>query len=130
MREAIARLTDVRPDNVVIACSHTHYGPLTEPGRDEQGLQVESYLANLVHLLAGAVAMARASVVPCRLGFGQGEVRIGINRRERTADGQIILGQNPSGPVDPRVAVLRVDGVDGQSPGRRAQLRLPSGLAG
>src|SRR5829696_5547009 len=114
VREAIARLTDVPPDHVVIACSHTHYGPLTEPDRDEQGPQVEPYLANLVHLLAGAVGMARANVAPSRLGFGQGEIRIGINRRERTADGQIILGQNPSGPVDPRVAVLRIDGGDGR----------------
>jgi len=113
VRGAIARLTDVPPDHVVIACSHTHYGPLTEPDRDEQGPQVESYLANLVHLLAGAVALARARTVPCQLGFGQGEVRIGINRRERMADGQIILGQNPLGPVDPRVAVLRIDGVGG-----------------
>ena len=113
VREAIAQLTDVPPDQVVIACSHTHYGPLTEPDRDEQGPQVRPYLANLVHLLAGAVAMARSKVVPCQIGFGQGEVRVGINRRERTADGQIILGQNPLGPVDPRVAVLRVDGVDG-----------------
>ena len=114
VREAIARLTDVPPDHVVIACSHTHYGPLTELDRDEQGPQVESYLANLVHLLAGAVAMARDRAVPSRLGFGQGEVRIGINRRERTAEGQIILGQNPLGPVDPRVAVLRIDGGDGK----------------
>jgi neutral ceramidase len=113
VREAIARLTDAPSDHVVIACSHTHYGPLTEPDRDEQGPQIEAYLANLVHLLAGAVAMARARAVPCRLGFAQGEVRIGINRRERTADGQIILGQNPLGPVDPRVAVLRIDRVDG-----------------
>ena len=113
VREATGRLTDVPPEHVVIACSHTHYGPLTEPSRDEQGPQVESYLANLVHLLAGVVAMARASAVPCRLSFGQGKVSIGINRRERTSDGQIILGQNPSGPVDPRVAVLRIDGVDG-----------------
>lgn len=113
VREAIARLTDVPPDQVVIACSHTHYGPLTEPNREEQGPQVEPYLANLVHQLAGAVAMARSRVVPCQLGFGQGEVRVGINRRERTADGQIILGQNPLGPVDPRVAVLRIDTDDG-----------------
>jgi hypothetical protein len=114
VREATARLTDLRSDQVVIACSHTHYGPLTEPNRDEQAPQVEAYLANLVHLLAGAVAMARATTVPCRLGYGQGEVRIGINRRERLADGRIILGQNPTGPVDPRVAVLRIDGVDGR----------------
>jgi hypothetical protein len=58
--------------------------------------------------------MAGARVVPCRLGAGQGTTRIGINRRERTADGRIILGQNPAGPIDPRVAVLRVDGVDGR----------------
>src|SRR5829696_1419912 len=114
VREPIARLTDVPPDHVVIACSHTHYGPLTEPDRDEQGPQVESYLANLIHLLAGAVVMARARAVPCWLGFAQGEVRIGINRRERTAEGQIILGQNPLGPVDPRVAVLRIDDGDSQ----------------
>jgi neutral ceramidase len=114
VREAVGQLTDVRPDQVVIACSHTHYGPLTEPGRDERASQVDAYLANLVHLLAGAVAMARARTVPCRLGFGQGSVRIGVNRRERTPDGQIILGQNPAGPVDPRVAVLRVEGVNGQ----------------
>lgn len=113
VREVVAQLTDVPPDQVVIACSHTHYGPLTEPDRDEQGPQVEPYLTNLVHLLAGTVALARARVVPCQIGFGQGEVRIGINRRERTADGQIILGQNPLGLVDPRVAVLRVDGIDG-----------------
>jgi hypothetical protein len=114
VRAATARLTDVRPDRVMIACSHTHYGPLTEPNRDEQAPQIEAYLANLVHMLAGAVARARATTVPCRLGYGQGEVRIGINRRERLPDGRIILGQNPSGPVDPRVAVLRIDGVDGR----------------
>jgi neutral ceramidase len=114
VREAVGHLTDIRPDQVVIACSHTHYGPLTEPGHDRQAPQVDPYLANLVQLLAGAVAMARAATVPCQLGFGQGEVRIGINPRQRTADGQIILGQNPAGPVDPRLAVLRVDGTDGR----------------
>ncbi|CAM5459305.1 hypothetical protein [Leifsonia shinshuensis] len=37
---------------------------------------------------------------------------IGINRRERTPDG-IILGNNPDGPMNPRVAVLRIDDADG-----------------
>jgi hypothetical protein len=58
--------------------------------------------------------MACADLKPCVLGFGEGEVRIGINRRERIASGEIILGQNPGGPVDPRVAVLRIDTVDGE----------------
>lgn len=114
VREAVGQATDVLPEHVVIACSHTHYGPLTDPGRDERASQVEAYLANLVHVLAGAVSMARARVVSCRIGFSQGSVQIGINRRERTPEGRIILGQNRAGPVDPRVAVVRIDGTDGQ----------------
>src|SRR5919199_138354 len=69
VREAVGRLTDVPPEHVVVACSHTHYGPLTDPGHDDQAPQVLPYLANLVHLLAGAVALARANLRLCRLGF-------------------------------------------------------------
>jgi hypothetical protein len=114
VRAAVGRLTDVPPDHVVVACSHTHYGPLTDPERGDEQTQVGPYLANLVHTLAGAVALARSRVVPCLLGVGHGEARIGINRRERTADGRIILGQNPGGPYDPGLAILRVDAVDGR----------------
>jgi hypothetical protein len=114
IREAVGRLTDVPPDGVIVACSHTHYGPTTDPARDGEAPQGAPYMANLVHLLAGAVAMARDNVALCRLAFGQGEVRIGINRRERTASGEIILGQNPAGPIDPRVAVLRLDSAAGR----------------
>lgn len=114
VREAVARLTDLPADHVVVACSHTHYGPLTDPTRSTEAAQVAPYLANLVHLLAGGVALARSRLVPCRLGVGHGEARIGINRRERTSDGRIILGQNPAGPYDPRVTILRLDTVDGR----------------
>ncbi len=112
VRAAVARLTDIPADHVVVACSHTHYGPLTDLTRSTETTQVGPYLANLVHLLAGGVALARSRLVPCLLGVGHGEVRIGINRRERTPDGKIILGQNPNGPYDPGVTVLRVDTVD------------------
>jgi neutral ceramidase len=74
VRRAVGRLTDVPPEHLVVACSHTHYSPLTEPGRDDRVPQVLQYLTNLVHLLAGAVALARANLGPCRLCFGQGEV--------------------------------------------------------
>jgi hypothetical protein len=114
VRAAVGRLTDLPADHVVVACSHTHYGPLTDPARSTEQEQVGPYLANLIHLLAGGVALARSRLVPCRLGVGYGEVRIGINRRERTDDGRIILGQNPSGPYDSRVTVLRVDTVEGR----------------
>lgn len=113
VRAAVGRLTDVPPEHVVIACSHTHYGPTTDPARDDEGPQTRPYLANLVHLLAGAVAAARAATAPCYMAVGYGAAHVGINRRERISDGRIILGQNPDGPCDARVAVLRIDRADG-----------------
>jgi len=115
VRAAVGALTAVPPDHVVVACSHTHYGPTMDASREEEeGPQTAPYLANLVHQLAGVVALACAACVPCQLGVGYGEAHIGINRRERIADGTIILGQNPAGSFDPRVAVLRIDAVDGR----------------
>jgi hypothetical protein len=45
------------------------------------------------------------------VGWGQSD--IGVNRREKRPDGSIVLGQNPHGPVDRAVGVLRVDAPDG-----------------
>ena len=114
VREAIARLTDVPPDHVVIACSHTHYGPLTEPDRDEQGPQVESYLANLVHLLAGAVAWPAPTSCPAGLVSGRVRSASASTAGSARPTGRSSSVRIRSGPVDPRVAVLRIDGVDGQ----------------
>ncbi len=56
IRQAVALLTGIPADHVVVGCSHTHYGPLTDPDRGSALTQVGPYLANLVHLLAGAVS--------------------------------------------------------------------------
>jgi neutral ceramidase len=114
VQAAVAASTDIPATHVVVSCSHTHYGPLTDPTRGEGAGRVDAYLANLIYLLAGAVHLARTRLQPCRIGASTGEARIGINRRERTADRRVILGQNPAGAYDPRVVVLRIDGADGR----------------
>ncbi len=43
-----------------------------------------------------------------------GNSYIGINRRERLPDGRIILGNNPDGPCDRTVRLLRIDRADGR----------------
>jgi hypothetical protein len=43
------------------------------------------------------------------VGIGWGTSYIGINRREKRPDGTVILGQNPDGPIDRAVGVLRID---------------------
>jgi hypothetical protein len=74
---------------------------------------VAAYLDYLRCAIAGAVAEAVEGLRPATAWFGSGSTTIGINRRERLPDGRIVLGQNPDGPVDPRVGVLRVDAIDG-----------------
>jgi hypothetical protein len=59
------------------------------------------------------VQLAHDRLQPARLAHDAGEVTIGINRREVTGPGTTILGENPAGPVDRSVGVLRVDTADG-----------------
>jgi len=110
LREEIARRTDIPAGNVVLSCTHTHYGPSVGlPHHGEPDPDVAAYGANLKFLLAGAAQEANATLQDVRLGVGRGEAHIGINRRERRADGSIWLGQNPAGPVDREVGVIRFD---------------------
>lgn len=119
IRRAVEDVVGVPGSRVWVSCSHTHYGPVTD--RSGTSLTVEApvppsvaaYLDHLRWTVAGAVAEAVAGVRPATVSFGSGSTAIGVNRRERLPDGRIILGQNPDGPFDPRVAVVRVDALDG-----------------
>lgn len=114
------RIAAIMPDPplVLLACSHTHYGPAADPDamlsvavpNERSGAYIEA----LRDAVASAVQESVATATPARLSMGSSEAAIGVNRRERAEDGSIILGVNPDGPVDRRVDVLRVDGEDGR----------------
>lgn len=57
--------------------------------------------------------MADRSKQEVRIGFGQGEARVCINRWQKTSTG-VKWGPNPDAPVDYAVGVLRVDDVEGK----------------
>jgi len=111
VRERVEAETDIAADHVMVGCTHTHSGPTVGPLR-HPGLDTE-----LVHVLerkiAGAVIAASRSMGEAAMGVGKGTTCIGINRRERYQGGGMRLGRNPSGPIDPEIGVLRVDGPDG-----------------
>ena len=94
----MARVSGIPPERVLLCCSHTHYGPVVDEeweGGDTPLAQ--AYLAALPHLVAGAVGAAAGGLRPVTLAVGRGQVRVGVNRRERRPDGRIVLGQNPQG---------------------------------
>jgi neutral ceramidase len=120
IRRAVEAVAGVPASRIWVSSSHTHYGPVTD--RSGTSLTVETpvpqsvvdYLDYLRWAIAGAVAEAVAGMRPATVRFGTGSTAIGVNRRQRLTDGRTVIGQNPDGPCDHRVAVLRVDAVDGR----------------
>jgi neutral ceramidase len=111
IRQEITQRTQLPENAITVACTHTHYGP--DPYRDAANPMIKTYRANLIQVIGGAVEAANRDTQPVTMRIQWGESDIGINRREKLPDGQVILGQNPAGPIDRSVGVLRIDNVDG-----------------
>jgi neutral/alkaline ceramidase-like enzyme len=112
LRRRIEREADIPADGVLLNCSHTHAGPATMMLRG-LGNRDATYDALLPRWIVSTVQAARERLEPATLRWGESQARIGRNRRERRADGQMVIGENEEGPYDPRVAVLRLDRADG-----------------
>ena len=118
LRKAIGQRLNIPFYNVLLNASHTHCAPAIEQFQYDDDQSQENlrqmYSARLRAEVPGLAAMAANRLVPARLGTSVGEARIGINRRELTPDGSILLGENPSGPVDHEVRVIKIDDFGGR----------------
>lgn len=113
IRAAAAARAALPAAAVHLLCSHTHYGPEAGSDSEAPAEDVAGYRADLTRKVAGAAAAAWAGRQEARFAHAAGECRIGINRRERKPDGQIVLGQNPQGPIDRRLDIIRLDTTEG-----------------
>jgi hypothetical protein len=120
----IAAATGLRPEQVLIACTHTHTGP--ETGDDP-------YTEFLVGRVADSVRLAWQSREPAQVGSGRAdEDRVVFNRRYRMADGSVQTNPGignpkvvePAGPVDPEVGVLALRRPGGSTLGLLANYAL------
>lgn len=118
LRHEIALRLQVPTSHVLLNASHTHCGPTLQNFHydDDPGQQQlrDAYAARLLDVVPEVAARAAAELCPVRLGTAVGEARIGINRRELSPDGSIILGENPDGVVDHEVRVIRIDDLTGR----------------
>ncbi|MGQ9881952.1 MAG: neutral/alkaline non-lysosomal ceramidase N-terminal domain-containing protein [Armatimonadota bacterium] len=110
IRDGINRKVGIPYERILLNCSHTHSGPATRTFR-AMGERDELYCNVMARKVVGAVQQAADMLEPVSLRWGRAPVQIGINRRERRGE-QTVIGQNPSGPIQPYVDVLRLDRED------------------
>lgn len=113
VRQLVQAATGVPADNVFLAFTHTHGGPLMYSGYDQLDDGLSAYIETVSHYMAGAALQAATAATPIRWGTGRQPLQVGANRRERQADGTTRIGVNPDGPVAPWVDVMWFEQLDG-----------------
>ena len=88
--------------------------PSSGPPAERRSVGRREYEARVIEEMPRLAVAAVADLDDARLATGTGEARIGINRRELDEAGDIILGENPDGPVDHEVRVIRIDDLHGK----------------
>jgi hypothetical protein len=128
-REAASRQTGIPKENICVAATHSHTGPLYHgvlrevfraraiAARGSDPDDKAEYPARLAEGVAQAVAAAKASLMPARLEVGTAtENRLSFNRRFHMKDGSVRFNPGPlnpnivraAGPIDPEVGIVLV----------------------
>jgi len=122
MKPVWQRLADesqLGPGTVAVVSSHTHSAPVLEltltgmgqPSSAERE-RIQQYSRFLQDKLVEVVHAAFGDCQPATLEYGCGRATFAMNRRSFQGD-QVVFGDNPDGPVDWDVPVLRVRGTNG-----------------
>lgn len=120
IRNEITLRTGIPGNQVMVAASHTHTGPVTVTRAALT--RNEHYIKTWVRLTAGAVEMAFRNMDEVHVGAGEGCLEgVAFNRRYHMRIGRVHTNpgyNNPdiikvAGPIDPAVTVLRFDDAKG-----------------
>ncbi|MBN2287902.1 MAG: neutral/alkaline non-lysosomal ceramidase N-terminal domain-containing protein, partial [Candidatus Glassbacteria bacterium] len=92
-REAARRQTGIPGENILIAATHTHFGPMVKKYRFEPGSRVDpAYLEELTGKLARVVKEAHGRLAGIRVGAAKGEApELLFNRRTRDSRGRAVM---------------------------------------
>lgn len=112
--EAIEKKTGIKRDFIFLCAVHNHNGPTINVYNDGNSPEVADYIKELREKLVNVTVSAVKNMVPVNIGVGKGECKMNINRRAQNGKGQITLGQNPYGPCDHEVGVVRIDDKNGK----------------
>ena len=106
LRTKICKNCGIPFENIMISAIHTHSGPITTDmvgwGDADKKYCDEIFFP----VLLDAVNEGNANLVEVEMGFATGDSFVGCNRRELNKDNEIVLGQCPWGPFNPKMTVI------------------------
>lgn len=105
--------------SVAVVSSHTHSAPvleqtltdMTQPPTEERE-RIMAYSRSLKAKLVEVVGAALTDLQPATMEQGLAQATFAMNRRVYQGD-KVVFGDNPDGPVDWDVPVLRIKGTNG-----------------
>jgi len=113
IRGKIADRSGIPFENIRLAYSHTHSGPITFGQWIKEGIDLANeWWDTIPDACVTAVVDAKKNSVPARAGFGRGTCNININRRPARDNGELFTGRNWDGFVDHDVDVVAIDDAD------------------
>jgi len=123
--ELLARLQGrIRPQDLLIAATHTHFAPATDPLKPILGVTDEGYLRFVIGQISALVhALLDDPGVPARLTYREGAANHSVNRRllrrvaihnRRLRRNTFVIAPNPAGERDETIRVLSVSKQSGQ----------------
>jgi neutral ceramidase len=106
--------TGIPRAHVILAATHTHGAPQPQARSEAASEKLTAHSEQIADLVVRGIHSAGSRLEQARIGVGRGQANVNINRTARTASGAYWLGQNPDGPSDKTVHVVRFERLDGQ----------------
>lgn len=110
IRELSAQKSGIRPENIMVTCSHTHSGPAVERLR-RCGLCDEKYIEWMMDAASDVVGKAARETESVSLLAAKGRSDLAVNRRT-IVNGKVGIDADPNGPADHEIGVLIVKTAD------------------
>ena len=113
IRNDASAQTGIPAANILVGASHTHAGPASESIR-ACGYVHEEYVSTLPGLIVDTIEAAARDMRPAKFGYGTAQSGLAINRRYRAPSGEVQIGENKGGLIDPQVGIWRFTDESGE----------------
>ncbi len=106
LRSKLCEMYNIPVENIMLSAIHTHSGPITID-QVGWGSSDSKYCDDILYpAIYEVVKEANDNLIPVEMGYAFGDSFVGCNRRELNDKNQIVLGQSPWSPFNPKMTVI------------------------